>query len=95
MLEIMRQVGYRFEEPEFGEWKRRLFEHPSFAQNALYPYAPILEDFDPRNLQFPRYGCANARAALEPRGVRCHPLDDTLVLTYLRYYQSTGFLPPP
>lgn len=95
MLEIMRKAGYRFEEPEFGEWKRRLFDHPRFAENALYPYAPILEDFDPRNLQFPRYGCASARAALEPRGVRCHPLDEALVLTYLRYYQSTGFLPPP
>lgn len=95
MLEIMRGAGYRFEEPEFGEWKRRLFDHPRFADNALYPYAPILEDFDPRNLQFPRYGCVNARAALEPRGIRCHPLDEALVLTYLRYYQSTGFLPLP
>ncbi len=95
MLGIMREVGYRFEEPPFEAWKRRLFDHPGFAQNALYPYAPILEDFDPRNLQFPHYGSTAARAELEPRGVRCHPLDRRLVHTYLSYYRAIGFLPAP
>ena len=94
-LAFLRNAGYRFEEMQYDELRRRLVENPDFANNALFPYQAALESMDDRSFQLPTYDCRQTQRELEGSGIVCPPVDDKLLDTYLQYLQRIGFLPAP
>lgn len=91
----LRSKGYEFEELPLEEWRQRLMNNNHFAENALYPYAAVLEDFEEVNLNFPVYDCQQTLQALEGSSIQCPPLDEKLLATYLDFFIRIGFLSPP
>ena len=87
--------GYSFEVVPFDEWRLRLLSDDDFADNALYPFAAILEEFAEHNLQLPLWDTAQARRALAPGNVNCPPVDGRLLHTYMSYYIKAGYVPAP
>jgi myxalamid-type nonribosomal peptide synthetase MxaA len=91
----MRQQGYVFEIVPFDEWRWRILSAETFAANALYPFAAILEEFAEFNLQLPHWDTTQARQTLAAAGVECPPVDGRLLKTYMDYYVQVGFVPEP
>jgi myxalamid-type nonribosomal peptide synthetase MxaA len=90
-----REQGYRFDVVPFDEWRRRILEDPTLEDNALYPFAPLLEEFGDHSMQLPDWRTERTLPALEGSGIRCAPLDGDLLATYVRHFLGTGFLPAP
>ena len=61
---------------------------------ALLGLAPFLSD-TVEHVRLPVSDTALTRAALADSGLRCPPLDATLVGTYLRGFISSGFVDAP
>jgi myxalamid-type nonribosomal peptide synthetase MxaA len=90
-----RDRGYQFEVVPFDAWRRRILEDPGLEANALYPFAPLLEEFGDHSMQLPDWRTERTLRALEGSGIRCAPLDGELVATYVNHFLATGFLPTP
>jgi thioester reductase-like protein len=87
--------GYKFEVLPFDEWRWRILAAENFAENALYPFAAILEEFAEHNLQLPLWDTTRAKTTLAAGGVHCPPVDSRLLRTYMDYYVKVGFVPAP
>jgi amino acid adenylation domain-containing protein/thioester reductase-like protein len=87
--------GYTFEVVPFDEWRTRVLTDERFAENALYPFAPLLEEFTDHSLQLPIWDTALAQSELTPAGVACPAFDDRLLSTYFDYYLAAGYLTTP
>ena len=85
--------GYVFEVVPFDEWRWRILSAENFADNALYPFAAILEEFAEHNLQLPNWDTTQARQTLAAGGVECPPVDGRLLTTYMNYYVGVGYVP--
>lgn len=90
-----RSVGYEFELLPFAEWRDAMLQSPDFHNNALYPYASVLDDFYDVNFEFPELDCQETLKALEDTDIRCHPVDDQLLRTYWEYFVADGYWPSP
>jgi myxalamid-type nonribosomal peptide synthetase MxaA len=93
--EWLRRQGYAFHVVPFDEWRWRLLAAENFAENALYPFAALLEEFSERNLQLPSWDTSQALQALAGSRVSCPAVDDRLLTTYMNYYVGSGYLDPP
>jgi myxalamid-type nonribosomal peptide synthetase MxaA len=93
--EWFRERGYHFDVVPFDEWRRRILEDPALEDNALYPFAPLLEEFGDHSMQLPDWRTERTLRALEGSGIRCAPLDGDLLGTYVGHFLGTGFLPTP
>jgi myxalamid-type nonribosomal peptide synthetase MxaA len=91
----IRERGYRFDVVPFDEWRRKILEDPALEDNALYPFAPLLEEFGDHSMQLPDWRTEQTLRALEGSGIRCAPLDGDLLATYVDHFLETGFLPRP
>jgi myxalamid-type nonribosomal peptide synthetase MxaA len=87
--------GYQFDVLAFDEWRWRILSAEDFAENALYPFAAILEEFAEHNLQLPLWDTTRAKESLAAIGVHCPPVDGRLLRTYMDYYVKVGFVPAP
>ena len=87
--------GYEFEVLPFDEWRWRILTAENFAENALYPFAAILEEFAEHNLQLPLWDTTRAKRTLAAGGVHCPPVDNRLLKTYMDYYLQVGYVPAP
>lgn len=87
--------GYQFDIVPFDQWRRRILEDPALEDNALYPFAPLLEEFGDHSMQLPDWRTEQTLRALEGSGIRCSPLDGDLLATYVDHFLRTGFLPGP
>ncbi len=95
LLDWFRSIGYRFDIKRLNAWRSQLMNDPAFTDNALYPYAAVLEDFHEVHLNFPVYDTRETLAALEGSGVECPPIDEQLMSTYQQFFVKVGFLEPP
>jgi myxalamid-type nonribosomal peptide synthetase MxaA len=71
------------------------FRAENFADNALYPFAAILEEFAEHNLQLPLWDTTRAKLRWRRAGLNCPPVDGRLLRTYMDYYVKVGFVPAP
>ena len=94
-LDFLRSCGYQFDELPFEELRDRLVSSRDFAANALFAYQAALEEMDNVSMQLPTYDTRETRRELQGSGISCAPADEQLFGTYLRYLQSTGFIPAP
>ena len=90
-----RERGYQFDIVPFDQWRRQILEDPALKDNALYPFAPLLEEFGDHSMQLPDWRTEQTFRALEGSGIRCSPLDGDLLATYVDHFLRTGFLPGP
>ena len=91
----LRSIGYRFEEMSLEKWRHKLMNSINFANNALYPYAAVLEEFHEVHLNFPKYDCQKTVQALEGSSIKCPPVDETLLAIYIEFFVRIGFLQEP
>jgi amino acid adenylation domain-containing protein/thioester reductase-like protein len=94
-LAYLRSIGYQFEELAFVDLRDRLVNSPNFSSNALFPYQAALDDMTDISMQLPTYDTRETQRELAGSGITCHPADEKLFETYLRYLQEIGFLPQP
>ncbi len=94
-LAYLRGLGYQFEELAFVDLRDRLVNSPDFSSNALFAYQAALDDMDDVSMQLPTYDTRETLRELAGSGITCHPADEKLFGTYLRYLQEIGFLPQP
>ncbi len=94
-LDLLRGLGYRFDELPFELLRDRLVDSENFVDNALFPYQAMLQDFDSRSLELPNYDCSQTERALAGSGIACPPADEKLFGTYLGYLREVGFVPEP
>jgi myxalamid-type nonribosomal peptide synthetase MxaA len=79
----------------FDEWVAQLLTSEQLLENALYPFAAILEEFEEDNMQLPTCDTTRAQAKLAGTGVECPPVDGALIRKYLDYLINVGYLNPP
>jgi myxalamid-type nonribosomal peptide synthetase MxaA len=91
----LRSVGYRFEELPLEDWRHKLMSSSNFAENALYPYAAVLEEFHEVHLNFPRFDCQQTLQALDGSLIQCSEVNEKLLSTYKDFFIRVGFLPEP
>ncbi|MCC7361304.1 MAG: amino acid adenylation domain-containing protein [Anaerolineales bacterium] len=89
----LREHGYTFEVLPFDEWRWRILSGECFPENALYPFAALLEEFTELSLQLPVWDTTATLAELAGSGVTCPALDAALADVYLRYFTESGYLP--
>ena len=55
------------------------------------PYLPLLEEVEERQVFMPEFDLSNTLVGLDGSGIRCHPVNDELFSTYLKYFTPRGF----
>lgn len=94
-LAYLRNIGYQFEEIPFVDLRDRLLSSNDFGNNALFAYQAALDEMDNVSMQLPTYDTRETNRELIGSGISCHPADEKLFGTYLRYLQDVGFIPQP
>ncbi|MCC6191428.1 MAG: amino acid adenylation domain-containing protein [Anaerolineales bacterium] len=89
----LRKRGYTFGVIPFDEWRWRILTDDAFPENALYPFAALLEEFTELSLQLPVWDTAATVKEFAGSEVACPPLDEALADVYLRYFIEAGYLP--
>jgi thioester reductase-like protein len=95
---MVRDLGYRAEVVPFEEWKRRLRDLPN---SPFEPLQALLDEVGHGDETIeqrygsaePRFSVTSTSRALEPVGIRCPPVDEQLLRTYVRYFARAGYLP--
>ena len=95
ILKLGREYGYSYTIEPMEQWVATLLARADLSENALYPFAAVLEEFEEENLQFPVYDTTRACAALAHTGVECPPVAAPLIRRYLDWFIDVGFLEPP
>ena len=93
--DLIAGLGYRLGREPFESWRDRLLSSPEFEANALRPFRWFLAAVREDQLSPPPYGSERAQAALAGTGVRCPPVDQSLIATYFARYAAEGFLRSP
>ena len=89
----LRKRGYVFDVLPFDGWRRRILTDEAFPENALYPFATLLEEFTELSLQLPVWDTATTVKEFAGSEVACPPLDEALADVYLRYFIESGYIP--
>jgi myxalamid-type nonribosomal peptide synthetase MxaA len=89
----LRKRGYVFDVLPFAEWRLRLLTSENFAENALYPFAALLEEFTELSLQLPVWDTTATVKEFEGSSVACPALDERLADVYLRFFIESGYVP--
>jgi thioester reductase-like protein len=93
--EVAREYGYDFNLLPVKPWLDALFARDDLQHNALHPYVHVLQAFEEESLEFPEYGTARVRAALEGSGVECPSVSAELLRRYFDWFIDGGLFPPP
>lgn len=90
----MVDAGYALETLPYTKWRERLLERAADDPDMSgYPLTALLPPDEATFVQRPPYDASNTEAALRDSGIRLPHVEQSLVETYFRYFQSTGFLP--
>ena len=77
----------------FDEWRTELFRRiPEMPFAGWEPYLPLLEEVEEQQVFMPEFDLSNTLTRLEGSGIRCHPVNEQLFSTYLKYFLPRGFL---
>ena len=75
----------------FDEWRAELLRQIPYMPSAEWaPYLPLLEEVDEGQVFMPNFDLTNTLERLNGSGVHCHPVDEQLFSTYLRYFTPQG-----
>jgi len=93
--DVARSYGYDFALLPVREWIEVLLAREDLADNALGPYVPVIDEFEPESLELPIYDTARATAALAGSGIQCPPVSASLLQCYFDWFIDVGFFPEP
>lgn len=83
--------GFSARKVSFDEWRAELFKQiPHMSSDGWEPYLPLLEEVEEKQVFMPEFDLSNTLARLN--GIQCHPVNDELFSTYLKYFTPRGFL---
>ena len=94
-FEWLWEQGYEFTTKPFDDWRWRVLTDDAFENNALYPFATLLEEFTAQSLQLPNWDTTQAVQEFAGTPVTCPPMDSELLHTYFDYFLETGYITPP
>ena len=85
--------GFNARQVSFDEWRAELFRQiPHMPSDGWEPYLPLLEEVDEKQVFMPEFDLSNTLTRLDGSGIRCHPVNDELFSTYLKYFTPRGIL---
>ena len=99
LMDILRSHGYTLEAMSWDDWRRELKRR---ARDAAEPEESrkafsrlILALTAPHFLFYkrPEMDDSNTREGLRGTAITCGPVDDTLISTYISFWQTHGYLP--
>ena len=71
----------------FDEWRAELLRQIPYMPSAEWaPYLPLLEEVDEGQVFMPNFDLTNTLERLNGSDVHCHPVNEQLFSTYLRYF---------
>jgi len=75
----------------FDEWRAELLRQIPYMPSAEWaPYLPLLEEVEEGQVFMPNFDLTNTLERLKGNGFHCHPVDEQLFSTYLRYFTPQG-----
>jgi thioester reductase-like protein len=84
--------GFSARKVSFDEWRAELFKQvPHMPSDGWEPYLPLLEEVEEQQVFMPEFDLSNTLAGLNGSGIQCHPVNDKLFFTYLKYFTPRGF----
>ncbi len=89
----LRKHGFVFDVLPFDEWRWRILTSEMFPENALYPFAALLEEFTELSLQLPVWDTTATVKEFEGSDIACPALDEALADVYLRFFIEAGYIP--
>ncbi|MBG6064672.1 type I polyketide synthase [Micromonospora ureilytica] len=95
VVRALRRHGFGVEVVPVEEWWQALKASYAVGTNELHPVMPVVEEFVVGGEEAVHYAVDNTEEQLRGTDVRCPPLDDDLLDTYLRWMVRTGYLPAP
>jgi thioester reductase-like protein len=88
--------GLQARRVSFDDWRAELFRQlPHMPSDGWEPYLPLIEEVEEKQVFMPEFDLSNTLARLEGSGIHCHPVDEQLFSTYLKYFLPRGFLVKP
>ncbi|WP_433113211.1 thioester reductase domain-containing protein [Micromonospora sp. CA-246542] len=95
VVRALRRHGFAVEVVPVEEWWQALKATYAVGTNELHPVMPVVQEFVVGGEEAVHYAVGNTEEQLRGTDVRCPPLDDHLLDTYLRWMVRTGYLPAP
>jgi thioester reductase-like protein len=102
LISILRDLGYSLEEVSYDQWWQELTEHAhsngSGASDDESVFATLRLALSAPNFLFykrPPMDAANTQEGLHGSGIVCPAIDQSLIATYVAYWQKSGYLPRP
>ncbi|AFZ12486.1 amino acid adenylation domain protein [Crinalium epipsammum PCC 9333] len=98
LVDCLCSFGYPLQRLPYQNWRSQLMNIP--PENVLYPLLNIFSNeniSEEATLALPKLDAQNTRAGLASSSIVCPPPEEGLLITYLSYFISSGFLasPPP
>jgi thioester reductase-like protein len=88
--------GLQARKVTFDEWRAELFKQLAhMPSDGWEPYLPLIEEVEEKQVFMPEFDLSNTLARLQGSGIHCHPVNDHLFSTYLKYFLPGGFLEKP
>ena len=85
--------GFNARKVSFDEWRAELFRQvPYMPSDGWESYLPLLEEVEEKQVFMPEFDLTNTLERLNGSGIRCHPVNNELFSTYLKYFTPRGFL---
>jgi thioester reductase-like protein len=100
IMEAVIALGYPLHKLPFHSWTEAIEKYSNGTANPLFPLLPFLHlniaarMFGVSDAAYQALGTGGTMRALEASGIRCTPVDHTLVRTYLKRFVETGRLRP-
>jgi hypothetical protein len=80
----------------FDDWRAELFrEVAHMPADGWEPYLPLLEEVEEKQVFMPEFDLSNTLTGLKDSDINCHPVNDQLFSTYLKYFIPRGFFEKP
>ncbi|WP_422735495.1 thioester reductase domain-containing protein [Micromonospora sp. WMMD729] len=95
VVRALRRHGFAVEVVPVEEWWQALKATYAVGTNELHPVMPVVQEFVVGGEEAVHYAVDNTEEQLRGTDLRCPPLDDDLLDTYLRWMVRTGYLPAP
>ena len=97
MLKWCAEYGFPMQPTPYEQWRGTLVEMgEAGSDNAMYALLPLLgEVADDDSARMPEFDCSNLTEMMTGTGISCPATDQELMVTYLDYFVSSGFLHNP
>ena len=97
LADWMTDLGFNARKVSFDEWRTELFRQvPHMSSDGGWePYLPLIEEVEEKQVFMPEFDLTNTLTRLDGSGIVCHPVNDKLFTTYMKYFTPNGFLEAP